>query len=196
MDGGRGGGYGDVVTGQITYARIDSKTGFLITDSRIINLIHRGLVFVGGDVAENVMIASPKLWHIEVGSKELHAQFAFMTLDAAARISLYRGPVFGAGATPGIEINLACKNQTIEIPLLSRFCKDPDFGDGNIGEFLNLQGIIGGTSVTPFQRFGGESGARSEWVLRKDTSYIFEIDPAMDETTVFMEIIDAYEGDV
>ena len=194
MDGGRG--FGEAGTGKLSYARIDAKTGFVITDSRIINLIHRGLVFIASDGVSGVNVASPKLWHVIVGSKELHAQLSFMTLDASAQVRLYRAPVFGAGSTVGVEVNWVCRNQNLEIPLLSRFCKDPDFGDGNIGEFLTLKGIPGGTSVTPFQRFGGESGVRSEWLLRKNTSYIFEVIPAMDDTTIFVEVIDAYEGDV
>ncbi len=189
------GEYGFSIKENLTFARIDEETKFLLVDSAVHNFIHRGLVFDADDSEVDVDIVGPALWHIKTGAKELQSLYIFSTFNGAAVIRIYEDPTFGTDPSDGVEIPFQNKKRNSSNVLLSKFYRDPVLGGGGaLGDPFIIRPIPGGTGAGASQRIGGESGSRSEWELKEDTSYIFEVTPAVNGIDVFMEVLDTYEA--
>ena len=186
-------GYAD--TEEITFARIDRETGFLLSDTAVHNFIHRGFVFEGTDFGLSVQVDTPKLWHFKTGAKEVHTLFGITVLGGAAVIVLYEDAVFsGGGETDGTPLPMFNKKRSSSNTLLATFFANPLFGaTGSIGDALPTKAVPGGTGIGATQRFGGEADSRSEWELKPDTSYIIQTTVAANGLDVYIEIHDTYE---
>ena len=180
----------------LTFARIDRETGFLLADTAVHNFIHRGFVFEGTDFGLSVQVDTPKLWHFKTGAKEVHALFGITVLGGAAVIVLYEDAVFsGGGETDGTLLPMFNKKRSSSRMLLAKFFKDPLFGaTGSIGDALPTKAVPGGTGQGASQRFGGEADSRSEWELKPNTSYIIQTTVAANGLDVYIEIHDTYEA--
>ena len=181
-------GYAD--TEEITFARVDRDTGFVLVGSAIVGMIHRGLVFVATDFQIAVQVATPKLWHLKTGAVDVHLVIAITTLYGGAVIVLYEGAAFsGGGESDGVEVPFQNKKRSSANPAAATFFKDPAFGaTGSIGSALDTKAIPGGPGNT--RGFG----IRSEWDLKADTSYIIEATVPSNGIDVYAEIDDMYEA--
>ena len=143
------------------------------------HLVHESRFFSISDFDPNVLIATPKYWHLKVkANASFHMTFE-IACDTGMTFELFEAPTLTAD---GSAVPVRRFNRVIpRVAPVEAFSDPTVSADG-----LNLQKSKTGT--VQFDKFPGVHRQGVEWVLLPDTSYLFKVTVDQDNATVNLDI--------